>query len=405
MNRFGDSREQQKPAQEFDYNVAMRRLIYVVAAGCALIAGYSARSGDGGLTKFLGVTAVGLMTAGAALLSGGLLGFLFGVPHTREDGTGAGNKEPRGNEGRQTGSSVSTSYRANTSLEQISDWLSKMIVGVSLVEIKVIPGKLKEFAAYISKGLGQGESEEVFALTILLYFAVCGFVFGFLWARLYLARWFRQADELQILGEKITQLEKKQQADARALAVISQLNRQVDDPPLGEAEVADMIRAASSPVRSQIFAQAEKTSANTDVDNYDLKNEAVVSILKGLVASDVGDRYHRNHSELSYAYRRQKPPNWPKAEEEITKAIEIRDKLGKQGWRYYEFHRARCRIEQDPNFKKKTKSEPAFVVKILADLGDAYSDTDRWLKWYTPESSVRKWMDINEIDITGLQRA
>jgi len=379
-----------------------------MGAGCVLILGYSVRSGSGSLAKFLGVATVGLMTAGAALLSGGLLGFLFGVPHTREDGSGPANnnKDSRGNpnEGRQTGSGASTSYRANTSLEQISDWLSKMIVGVGLVEIKVIPGKLRELAAYISKGLGQGESEEVFALTILLYFSVCGFVFGFLWARLYLARWFRQADEIQILGEKISRLEKKQQADARALAVISQLNRQMDDPPLGETQVAEMIRAASAPVRSQIFSQAEKTSANTDADNYDLKNEAVISILKGLIASDVGDRYHRNHSELSFAYRRQKPPNWQKAEDEITKAIEIRDKLGKQGWRYYEFHRARCRIEQDANFKKKTVSEPTFIERILSDLREAYSDVDRWPKWYHPESIVRKWMDLNKIDITALQR-
>lgn len=389
-----------KSAGGFDYHVAMRRLVYVVGAGCLLVLGYSLRSGE---TNYFGVTATGLMAAGAALLCGGLLGFLFGVPHTREDSgnsSGKGTGEPEGKPGANPSSPT---YRANTSLEQISDWLSKMIVGVGLVEIKVIPGKLKELAEFIAKGLGKNESAEVFALTILLYFSVCGFVFGFLWARLYLARWFRQADELEMLGEKISQLEKKQQADARALAVISQLNRQVDDPPLPDIQIAEMIKEASSPVRSQIFAQAEKTSANRDAENYEVKNEAVIAILKGLIESDTSNRYHRNHSELSYAYRRQKPPNWQKAEEEITKAIEIRDKLGKQGWRYYEFHRARCRIEQDPSYKKRIASDSAFIERILTDLREAYRDTVRWVKWYTPDSAVWKWMEINKIEPLALQ--
>jgi hypothetical protein len=385
----------------------MRRVVYVVGIGCLFIVGYSFQPEKSG-ANFIGVSTVGLMAAGAAMLTGGLLGFLFGVPHTKQDGSrdtsGDRRTSPSQQMSSQAASVFSTTYHANTSLEQISDWLSKMLVGVGLVEIKVIPEKLKELSTYIARGLGNGQSPEVFALTIVLYFSVCGFVFGFLWARLYLARWFREADELQILGEKVSRLEQRQYADARALAVISQLNRPVDDTPLTDSEMAEMIKEASSPVRSQIFAQAEKTSANIDLDNYDVKNQAVVSILKALIASDTTERYHRNHSELSYAFSRQKPPNWKKAEEEITKAIEIREKMGKQGWRHYEFHRAQCRVEQDLNFKRRKPSEPEVVEQILKDLRQAYSDTHRWPKWYVPETGIRTWFEINNIEVAALQQ-
>lgn len=403
MSKSGDAKQS---GQGFDYNVAMRRLIYVVGLGCSLTIAYGLRSEPGKPADFLGVTAVGLMAAGAALLTGGLLGFLFGVPHTRDERTRESSSEMDGHPNEQSTKpgrkESSTTYRANTSLEQISDWLSKMLVGVGLVEIKIIPGRLKALATYVASGLGKTESAEVFALTIIVYFSVCGFVFGFLWARLYLARWFREADEIQILGEKINRLESQQQADARALAVISQLNRQPEDPPLTEEEVTEMIKQASQAVRSQIFAQAEKTSANTDADNYDSKNQAVISILKGLISSDTTSRYHRNHSELSYALRRRKPPDWQTAEQEITKAIEIRDKMEKKGWRYYEFHRARCLIGQDPNFKRDQPS--ASVDRIINDLRLARSD-DRWDKWYKPDSTVARWIKINKIDVTKLQES
>lgn len=51
-----------------------------------------------------------LMTAGAAWLIGALLGFIFGVPHMRENA-------PNGDR-----------YRPGTSLEEISDWLTKMVI-------------------------------------------------------------------------------------------------------------------------------------------------------------------------------------------------------------------------------------------------------------------------------------
>jgi hypothetical protein len=119
------------------------------------------------------------MAAGAAIVSGGLLGFIFGVPHTRETETGSTAEEEQDSDSNQKSSAASTgpsttNYRPNTSLEQISDWLTKILVGVGLIEIKVIPEKLKGLAAYIAKGLGDSDQARAFALTHLVFFRLAG---------------------------------------------------------------------------------------------------------------------------------------------------------------------------------------------------------------------------------------
>ena len=392
------------PKRKFDYNVAMRRLMYVVGVGCLLVLIYGLRYVYRDPIGSFGNVCVGLMAGGAALLSGGLLGFLFGIPHTRlrEEIPPARidtTEQESAEQERSRSRSQATNYRPNTSLEQISDWLTKMLVGVGLVEIKIIPGKLREAADYIASGLGSGEHAETFVLTVLIYFSVTGFVFGFLWARLYLPRWFAEADEVKQLEEKLSRLEERQQADARALElVIRLLNPQGENKPVPEQEVVAAIKAASVPVRIQIFYQAQRTSEDTGAENFADKIEGVILILKALIASDTKELYHRNHSELSNALRRMTPPNWQMAETEMTKAIEIRAKLRLKGWKYYEFQRARYRIKQDSNFENGKPSKQDLVERVVADLRVAFTETEKWDKWCTPDSSVRKWMALNNID-------
>jgi hypothetical protein len=79
-----------------------------------------------------GAFGTALAIAAASGLVGGLLGFLFGIPRTVQ-GTGASTSGPQ--------------YDANTNLEQVSDWLTKILVGVGLVQIgRALPalGKLAE---------------------------------------------------------------------------------------------------------------------------------------------------------------------------------------------------------------------------------------------------------------------
>src|SRR5258708_2722865 len=70
--------------------------------------------------------AIGLLVAGAALAAGILIGFLFGIPRTLQR---------EGTNGAAGANSTAEAYGVNTTLEQISDWLTKIIVGVGLLPL------------------------------------------------------------------------------------------------------------------------------------------------------------------------------------------------------------------------------------------------------------------------------
>lgn len=284
-------------------------------------------------------------------------------------------------------------YRPNTSLEQISDWLAKMLVGVGLVEIKTVPANLQSMAEYVAQGLGNGPHPARFAAAILVFFAACGFLFGFLWARLYLRRWFSDAD--RDLVAKISRFS----ADARAFAFARQvLNAHSEEDTVSEKELQDAVNDASRDMKSQIFYQAKQASEESTPTDFDIK-DGVIAILKALIANDRKQRYHRNHSELSYALDRRRPQDLEGAEKAISEAIRIRDALRVRGWRYYELRRARYRIQQDENFKQGKPSTHLTAEPIAADLKAAYTDQAKWSQWIADNEDVRNWIALNRVTL------
>lgn len=104
----------------------------------------------------------------AAFLTGGLIGFLFGIPHTVQ------GVDP---------STSGTQYRGNTNLEQVSDWLTKIIVGVGLVQIgRAIPA-LNKLAESLRAPLGGQASSAAFGLGLTISYALLGFFYLYLWSR------------------------------------------------------------------------------------------------------------------------------------------------------------------------------------------------------------------------------
>lgn len=154
----------------------------VIVVGTIPIAIYAwALAGNVGSVVFSLALLLGL----AALLGGGLIGFLFGVPRQLQEARAASDPGTVG-------------YAGNTNLEQISDWLTKILVGVGLTQILQIPGQLVRLAAFLAPALGNQSSSQVFALGLLGYFSVAGFLIGYLSTRLLLGRAFEQADHTTV---------------------------------------------------------------------------------------------------------------------------------------------------------------------------------------------------------------
>jgi hypothetical protein len=204
---------------------------FAIMVGLVMLIIYSASSSRGWQAF-----SICLFAAGASLAMGLLVGFLFGVPRAGSPKTGGATVTP--DAGGKTDAAVTAVaganlvagvnadvgvkpdpganvaanakpdtvvkpdatdggkpkgvYSANTNLEQISDWLTKIIVGVGLVQLTVIPGKLRSLADYLATAFGTPAVPSALVMTIIFYFGIFGFLLGYLWARLYLMGEFEE---------------------------------------------------------------------------------------------------------------------------------------------------------------------------------------------------------------------
>ncbi len=132
------------------------------------------------------LTGVGLLYAGAFFAVGALAGFLFGIPRSLQ-------AKSKNKDNGESADAEQAKYATNTNLEEISDWLTKIIVGLGLVNLKNVPDLLKKTAWYFANFCGNDVCEAV-AMGVMIYFFVCGFFLAYLMARLYLTGAFTRAE-------------------------------------------------------------------------------------------------------------------------------------------------------------------------------------------------------------------
>ena len=129
-------------------------ILFIIAGLIPLVIyGLSERSQ---LARILGV---GGMVAGAAFLGGVLVGILFGIPRTLQ------TDEPPGD---SLSSRTHVGYRVNTNLEQISDWLTKILVGIGLVQLPDIALAVGRLADAIADAMGGSSGSIVVAGGLLV---------------------------------------------------------------------------------------------------------------------------------------------------------------------------------------------------------------------------------------------
>jgi DNA polymerase III gamma/tau subunit len=102
------------------------------------------------------------------------------------------HQEPDQQQAGQDSRDTRIGSEVNTNLEQISDWLTKIIVGVTLVELNPVIARLEQAATLIAKSLGEPSTKGVsdlslsFGYAIMVYFVTSGFLGSYLLTRLFL---------------------------------------------------------------------------------------------------------------------------------------------------------------------------------------------------------------------------
>jgi hypothetical protein len=128
-------------------------------------------------SNFASVLAAGVIISGAALIVGTFLGFLFAIPRMRE----------------KSGSEAA--LVPNTNLNEISDWLTKILVGLGLVQIGRVTSGVEGMAEAAAPSLGGGNAAMTFGIGLLVFSVVDGFLFGYLWTRFVLSKRLRELAE------------------------------------------------------------------------------------------------------------------------------------------------------------------------------------------------------------------
>lgn len=415
-----------------------RLTIAVLAVGALAIALYACQFHFRLALSVLGASAA---IAAASSAIGAFVGFLFGVPKSRQGERGQG----------QVGD-----YANNTNLEQVSDWLTKILIGIGLVQIAAAPAALGRLATELSPALGNLATSAVFALSLALYFAVAGLLIAYLWTALVLkgdletvnvelvaalaanrakdlavqeataAARDVAADQAQqvaagvatqraqsvakdVVQDVVTgavQHAAKDAADDNALAQVL-VDRQLSGKsPPGPDELVAAIARATPDWRVTFYHRAEEIRDRTwETDKETMSR--TIPVFEALVANDHEHRFFRHFGSLAYALKDKVPPDYARALDLLTTAIDLRDEQGKTGSPYLEWNRALCRIRLDQAFEADEPTPDPAREAILADLRvaarqlpeDHFQESGAKVDW----DAVGRWLALQGLTAADLR--
>jgi hypothetical protein len=186
---------------------------------------------------FARTLASGLLVSFAFFATGCFFGFIFGIPRSLHRPGKPPDSKPEPSNSAPTSADR---YASNTNLEEISDWLTKIIVGVGLVELKRIPAALISLAHFFSFG-ETGQFGPNLILGIIVFFFVSGFFLAYLMTRLYLIGALARSE----LDQKERKFKREADSFERAARSLDRATAESADPrPVIRAQGRQSLRLA-----------------------------------------------------------------------------------------------------------------------------------------------------------------
>jgi len=139
-----------------------------------------------GTLSFIAVMGANLLVGMAAAAAGAVLGFIFGIPRTASSPEHTPPTDAAGKPLPRSRSMLST----NTNLERISDWLTTLLIGATLVQIKDIASWVGGLGKNLLKA-GDAANDAIVPIIVILFFCL-GFLGVYLITRLYVTSAFGQ---------------------------------------------------------------------------------------------------------------------------------------------------------------------------------------------------------------------
>lgn len=189
-----DSGDKQKAIgrglEEADENVSA----FVLRGGALVTLGAAAASGimawsdpappkwGVGLTLFLVYT--------ASFTVGAFLGFLFGLPRARVIDP-LTSEQAEKSDG-QTG--LATKFLSNSNLIKVSDWLTTIIIGLTLVNLGELVPAVRELGNALRVPLGNYDYSGVVGVAVAMGSVLAGFLLAYLWTSIKVRRMLEKAE-------------------------------------------------------------------------------------------------------------------------------------------------------------------------------------------------------------------
>ncbi|MDZ4693667.1 MAG: hypothetical protein SGI86_00850 [Deltaproteobacteria bacterium] len=249
-----------------------------------------------------------------AEICGSVVGFLFGIPRTLASGDRA--SPPAGSE-RDAGEShyvSSTTYSDNTNLEQVSDWLTKILVGLGLAHLGTIKSELANLATYLGPAVSLPSTSSPIVTVVVVFYATTGFLLTYIWTRVYFKRVLRESDDTRLLAHKVEHLEASaERTDLLGPAIslgLSALSLEPRLDPYLPEDRPELLRMTDDPVAGRHLAEMQQ-----------YRNDAIAR-LENIIETAQLDR--RANIVLARLYRKNK--NIETAVELLQRAITAREK-------------------------------------------------------------------------------
>lgn len=215
------------------------------------------------------------------------------------------------------------------------------------------------------------------------------------------------AQQFYELENDVRELRDQHRQGGVAIALIKQhLDDDLDTPLIPAEELKRAILGASASIKVQAFDIAQAFRNEHYIEHPELI-ERTIPIFEALIEDDEHDEFHRNHGELGYVYKDKLQPDWRRAEAELTRAIDIRDKQHAGGFLLYELNRAICHIHLGADLDE-IKADLDKVLQRAPKGGAWVRNPDpkkgktllNWLRQHA--EPLRGWLQENEISLPKL---
>jgi hypothetical protein len=380
--------------QEENKGKSIFYITFMLGMGVLIICLYSFALGT---EKFLSVLSISAIIALTSAIVGAFIGFIFGIPRT-------------------PAAKDSENIAANTNLEEISDWITKIIVGVSLVQLNQLSGGIVELGNTLAHGMGNHPSSFVFSVSTMIFYFVGGFFLGYLWSRIYLPKILltsmeegyrrkMKEKENELIETKTLLKDQNIQTDIRK--EVESILLQSDPKNYKDFKSENFSKSNLQPLIDNIIKNFEKKDAESlfgqiiialyNVRDYNLINELADQYRKDILINygtwtDIAlanmNLYNSDRNRGYYDRMREAIENARKTISDygVTYAIEL----------YFELIDLTYAISvNDDNLKVKVEDNIRLILSNLKSKADVAAFEA--INYMNKNEGIPKWMDYNRM--------